>query len=56
MTTVDHVVFGTDWPYCHLPEGDDPAPGLAWLSADDRARVDARNAAALVPRFAQVAA
>ena len=56
VTTVDHVVFGTDWPYCHLPDGGDPAPGLAWLSAEDRARVDAMNAAALVPRFAQVAA
>ena len=56
VTTVDHVVFGTDWPYCDLPAGTDPAPGLAWLSAPDRARVDATNAAALVPRFAQVAA
>jgi 6-methylsalicylate decarboxylase len=52
VTSIDHIVFGTDWPYCDLPaEGGDPAPDLAWLSADDRARVDSTNAAALVPRF-----
>ena len=39
LTSLDHVVFGTDWPYLALPEGDDPAPGLAWLG-DARAGVD----------------
>ena len=48
LTSPDHVVFGTDWPYLALPEGDDPAPGLAWLG-DARAGVEGPNAAALVP-------
>ena len=30
----------------------DPAPGLAWLGAATRARLDAANASALVPRLA----
>jgi 6-methylsalicylate decarboxylase len=47
LTSVEHVVFGTDWPYLALPEGDDPAPGLAWLG-DTRAGVDGTHAAALV--------
>ncbi len=47
LTSPDHVVFGTDWPYLALPEGDDPAPGLAWLG-DARAGVEGPNAAALV--------
>jgi predicted TIM-barrel fold metal-dependent hydrolase len=47
LTSVDHVVFGTDWPYLALPDGDDPAPGLAWLGAH-RAGVDRAHAAALV--------
>jgi 6-methylsalicylate decarboxylase len=48
---LDRVVFGTDWPYAALPEGDDPAPALG-LDAEQRWRVDAVNAAALVPRLA----
>jgi predicted TIM-barrel fold metal-dependent hydrolase len=53
VTSLDHVVFGTDWPYAALPEEPgDPAPELAWLGAGDRARVEAANALALVPRFA----
>ena len=48
LTSLEHVVFGTDWPYLALPEGDDPAPGLAWLG-DARAGVDGPNASALVP-------
>jgi 6-methylsalicylate decarboxylase len=49
---LERIVFGSDWPYADLPESGDPAPGLAGLSAEDRARVDAANAAALVPRLA----
>jgi hypothetical protein len=45
-------VFGTDWPYVSLPDGDDPAPGLDVLGAEGRALVESRNAAALVPRLA----
>jgi 6-methylsalicylate decarboxylase len=48
----DRIVFGSDWPYADLPESGDPAPGLGDLGAADRARVDAANAAALVPRLA----
>lgn len=51
VAPIDRIVFGTDWPYADLPERGDPAPGLAVLGAD-RARVDAENAAALVPRLA----
>jgi 6-methylsalicylate decarboxylase len=53
LTAVDRVVLGTDWPYLALPEGDDPAAGLAWLG-DARAGVDGEHAAALVPRLAGV--
>jgi predicted TIM-barrel fold metal-dependent hydrolase len=53
VTSLDHVVFGTDWPYADLPaEPGDPAPDLGWLEPGDRARVEAANALALVPRFA----
>lgn len=54
-TDLAHVVFGTDWPYAALPTtGRDPAPGLDWLGAR-RAQVDGVNAAALVPRFSNIA-
>jgi predicted TIM-barrel fold metal-dependent hydrolase len=46
------VVFGTDWPYADLPADGDPAPGLAGLDDGLRERIDAANAAALVPRLA----
>jgi 6-methylsalicylate decarboxylase len=53
VTSIDHVVFGTDWPYAALPaDGGDPAPGLDAVGAERRARIEAANAAALVPRFA----
>jgi 6-methylsalicylate decarboxylase len=48
---LDRVVFGTDWPYAALPDGDDPAPALG-LDAEQRSLVDAVNAGALVPRLA----
>lgn len=49
----EHVVFGSDWPYAALPAvGTDPAPGLGAIGAEARARIDAANATALVPRFA----
>jgi 6-methylsalicylate decarboxylase len=52
VTTLDHIVFGTDWPFAALPrEGADPAPGLSWLPAEDRERVERTNAAALAPRL-----
>jgi 6-methylsalicylate decarboxylase len=51
VTDIGHVVFGTDWPYADLPQAGDPAPGLAGLDDGDRARIDASNIAALVPRL-----
>jgi predicted TIM-barrel fold metal-dependent hydrolase len=48
----ERIVFGTDWPYADLPPEGDPAPGLDGLGPDLRARIDAANAAALVPRLA----
>jgi len=50
VTTVDHVVFGTDWPYADLPDGDDPAPDLSSLGADRRL-VDGLNIEGLFPRW-----
>jgi predicted TIM-barrel fold metal-dependent hydrolase len=51
VTSADHVVFGTDWPYADLPEeGADPAPGLAFLG-ERRGDVEHANAAALVDRW-----
>jgi predicted TIM-barrel fold metal-dependent hydrolase len=55
VAPVEHVLFGTDWPYADLPAGDgDPAPDLDWLG-DDRGRVEGTNIGALVPRFAVAA-
>ena len=52
ITDLDHVVFGTDWPYAALPAGGgDPAPGLDVLGERGRAAVEAGNIGALVPRL-----
>jgi 6-methylsalicylate decarboxylase len=51
VTSVDHIVFGTDWPYAALPERGDPAPDLDVLGAERRSAVEFANAAALVPRL-----
>jgi 6-methylsalicylate decarboxylase len=52
ITDVDHIVFGTDWPYAALPPGGgDPAPDLEALGSETRVAVEARNASALVPRL-----
>lgn len=57
LIPLEHIVFGTDWPYAALPEaGSDPAPALARLTAEERAAIDHRNAAALVPRLARTPA
>jgi predicted TIM-barrel fold metal-dependent hydrolase len=54
VTALDHVVFGTDWPYAELPvSGNDPAPGLGCLGSPARSAVDGRHAAALVPRLTE---
>ena len=56
VAPLDHVVFGTDWPYAALPDAGDPAPGLAFLGPDERAAIDARNVSALIPRLGAAAA
>jgi predicted TIM-barrel fold metal-dependent hydrolase len=48
---MDHVVFGTDWPYAGLPASGDPAPDLGGLAEADRNRIDGLNIGALVPRL-----
>lgn len=53
VAPLEHIVFGTDWPYAALPEnGTDPAPGLDVLGGD-RTATEAANAAALVPRLTE---
>jgi len=53
VARADHIVFGTDWPYLAMPEDPgDPAPGLGFLDAKERAALDSANIGALVPRFA----
>lgn len=54
LTSDDRVVFGSDWPYCAIPaEGDDLAPDLDYLGADERSRVEGAYVSALVPRLAE---
>jgi predicted TIM-barrel fold metal-dependent hydrolase len=47
----EHIVFGTDWPYLALPDGDDVAPGLGFLGDGPRAQLEGEHARALVPRL-----
>lgn len=56
VAPLEHVVFGTDWPYAALPDGGDPAPGLGFLDPAARAAVDAGNAGFLIPRLATASA
>lgn len=52
IAPIEHIVFGTDWPYAVLPDrGEDPAPALSRLPAGQRNAIDCANAAALVPRL-----
>ncbi|HEY6029007.1 MAG TPA: amidohydrolase family protein, partial [Gaiellaceae bacterium] len=45
VAPLEHVVFGTDWPYAAFVPGDDPAPGLEAIGAERRARIDANASA-----------
>lgn len=45
------IVFGTDWPYLALPDGDDVAPGLSFLGDGPRAQLEGEHARMLVPRL-----
>jgi predicted TIM-barrel fold metal-dependent hydrolase len=51
VAPLERVVLGTDRPYAAFAPGSDPAPGLAAIGAERRARIDA-NGSALVPRLA----
>jgi len=52
VAPLEHVVFGSDWPYLAAREGSDPTDDLESLDPSLRRRIDAENAAALVPRLA----
>lgn len=53
LIPLEHIVFGTDWPYVAFPDtGSDPAPALALLGVEERSAIDHGNAIALVPRLA----
>ena len=47
----EQVVFGTDWPYLAMPDGDDIAPGLSYLGSERRSLLESEHARALVPRL-----
>ncbi len=51
VSSFEHVVFGTDWPYLALPDGADIAPGLSYLEPERRALLEGEHARALVPRL-----
>ncbi len=49
----DHVLFGSDWPYCPVEMGDDMVKALDdSLSASEKPGVERGNALKLFPRFA----
>jgi predicted TIM-barrel fold metal-dependent hydrolase len=52
VAPLEHIVFGSDWPYAPLPPEGDPQPALAALGPD-RAGVDAGHVLRLVPRLAR---
>ncbi|HEX3615317.1 MAG TPA: amidohydrolase family protein [Solirubrobacteraceae bacterium] len=51
IAAFEQIVFGSDWPYLALPDGPDVAPGLDFLGAEPRARLEGEHARALVPRL-----
>jgi len=53
LVPLEHVVFGSDWPYLATREERDPSDDFESLEPDVRRRIDAGNAAALVPRLAR---
>ncbi|MFC9894591.1 hypothetical protein ACFVMC_12960 [Nocardia sp. NPDC127579] len=61
VTSRDHVVFGSDWPFsaATLPQtGDrDPAPGLGeFFDSAQRMEVERHNPLRQLPRLAQAVA
>jgi predicted TIM-barrel fold metal-dependent hydrolase len=51
-SSLDHVLFGSDWPYCAIPERGEPFPGLAALDPEERRQIEQVNGAELVPQLA----
>jgi len=51
LAPFEHVLYGSDWPYLALPDGNDPAPGLGYLGPQRRALLEGEHARALVPRL-----
>jgi predicted TIM-barrel fold metal-dependent hydrolase len=52
IAPLEHVVYGSDWPYLVQPQGDDPSEDFDRLPAAERSKIDHQNATALVPRLA----
>jgi predicted TIM-barrel fold metal-dependent hydrolase len=50
LAGIEHIVFGTDWPFLTTPEHVDPIDGLG-LNGHDLTLVQHSNARALVPRL-----
>jgi 6-methylsalicylate decarboxylase len=45
------VVFGSDWPYCAIPDAGEPFPGLAAIDPDERRAIEDENGVELVPQL-----
>jgi len=56
VAPLEHIVYGSDWPYLAQPAGNDPTEDLNRLDPEERAKIDYQNAAALVPRLAAAVA
>lgn len=54
VTDIEHLVFGSDWPFAAglYTRPGDPAPGLQRFDPQDRVQIDRTNALTLFPRFA----
>jgi predicted TIM-barrel fold metal-dependent hydrolase len=55
LTSIDHVVFGSDWPLFGT-DRPDASLQIAGLSASEQSQIDGPNAAQLVPRLANARA
>lgn len=51
VAPLQHIVFGSDWPYLTEPPRVDPTDDFELLDQNDRAMIDLENAAALIPRL-----
>lgn len=51
VAPAERILFGSDWPFCALPEQGEPFPGLSGLSPAARTAIESTNGAELVPRL-----